>query len=243
MNSLFTKDSLEEKAIDIEELEELLEKVPSSVNLEEANFSNSFRGFHKSEVMEYIQKIAQYNKDLCDQNNQLKEFLSKGTETFGTYNELSQQLREAQLEAQEAKQKAVASQAKFIKSEQEKKMFQKNIDELMFLLEDNRKKLKEYEKRQQEIDNNLNHANNFSKEIVNNAYNYASRIKNEADEHITGAVDKVVDLKEIVEKISKELLTLTVDIEGNVEDTLKTISQTAYELKSIKSEYINSMKD
>lgn len=178
----------------------------------------------------YEEQQETFNQQIESFRNQYDQFQNQ----YGDYSHLEQDIKA--LEAQTEQLKTALKEA-----EDEKDSQQKTIDELMFLLEDNRAKLKEFESKETEVDSSIDYATEFSKQIVSSAYSYATKIKRDAEARMNLAIEKMDNLKETVEGISKDILTLTVAIEGDVEDTIKTINNTTGELESIKAEYINSM--
>jgi len=87
------------------------------MDIEQQEFSRSFRGYNEEEVDDFLDKIVKDYEELINENNKLNEEIERMKERLKEYSEIEETLRSALLNAQksaEEMKKKVENEAKMI---------------------------------------------------------------------------------------------------------------------------------
>ena len=87
------------------------------MDIEQQEFSRSFRGYNEEEVDDFLDKIVKDYEELINENNKLNEEIERMKERLKEYSEIEETLRSALLNAQksaEEMKKNVENEAKMI---------------------------------------------------------------------------------------------------------------------------------
>ncbi|HEC93396.1 MAG TPA: DivIVA domain-containing protein [Candidatus Atribacteria bacterium] len=87
------------------------------MDIEQQEFSRSFRGYNEEEVDDFLDKIVKDYEELINENNRLNEEIERMKERLKEYSEIEESLRSALLSAQKSAEevkKNVENEAKMI---------------------------------------------------------------------------------------------------------------------------------
>ena len=87
------------------------------MDIEQQEFSRSFRGYNEEEVDDFLDKIVKDYEELINENNRLNEEIERMRERLKEYTEIEESLRSALLSAQKSAEevkKNVENEAKMI---------------------------------------------------------------------------------------------------------------------------------
>ena len=180
------------------------------MDIEQQEFSRSFRGYNEEEVDDFLDKIVKDYEELINENVRLNEDIEKMQEKLKEFSEIEETLRSALLNAQKSAEEMkgrVESEAKIIIEKAE--MEAKSLKQQVFQREDLVKN---------EIDNLRRYKFIFKEKFKSMLNLYLKMLENEEFEEVGN-----YDVKE--EEISKEKVRKEVSEEKTDEPPLEQNSK------------------
>jgi cell division initiation protein len=189
------------------------------MDIEQQEFSRSFRGYNEEEVDDFLDKIVKDYEELINENVRLNEEIEKMQEKLKEFSEIEETLRSALLNAQKSAEEMkgrVESEAKIIieKAEMEAKALKQQV----FQKEDMLKN---------EIDNLRRYKFIFKEKFKSMLNLYLKMLENEEFEEV-GNYD-------IKEEISKEKIEEEVS-EGKADKLEKLVSEQNSKIRETENE-------
>jgi cell division initiation protein len=177
------------------------------MDIEQQEFSRSFRGYNEEEVDDFLDKIVKDYEELINENVRLNEEIEKMQEKLKEFSEIEETLRSALLNAQKSAEEMkgrVESEAKIIieKAEMEAKVLKQQVFQKEDLLKS-------------EIDNLRRYKFIFKEKIKSMLNLYLRMLENEEFEEVGN-----YDIKEEVSKEKADKLEgLAAEQNSEIEET------------------------
>ena len=184
------------------------------MDIEQQEFSKSFRGYNEEEVDDFLDKIVKDYEELINENVRLNEEIERMQEKLKEFSEIEETLRSALLNAQKSAEEMkgrVESEAKIIIEKAE--LEAKSLKQEVFQREDLVKN---------EIDNLRRYKFTFKEKFKSMLSLYLKMIENEDFEEV-GNYDikgEEISKEKIEEKVSKEKIDeLPLEQNSKIEET------------------------
>jgi len=167
------------------------------MDIEQQEFSRSFRGYNEEEVDDFLDKIVKDYEELINENVRLNEEIERMQEKLKEFSEIEETLRSALLNAQKSAEEMkgrVESEAKIIIEKAE--MEAKSLKQQVFQREDQVKN---------EIDNLRRYKFIFKEKFKSMLNLYLKMLENEEFEEVGNYdIKEEISKEKIREEVSKE---------------------------------------